>query len=158
MWSPQRQDGSTKIVGPAYTVRYVGLGDPMPKCSSHYVSLQWHSGLGLLPHNLTSLFYCDIRLNVLIHKCALQIDSVPHGAVIFVSCPAKIPNAVYGGLMSTRAKASGAVGSVIDGRFRDLQEQRDLDYPVRGTVYCRLTSNAGAPTVGHLESVLTYLQ
>ena len=34
--------------------------------------------------------------------------------------------------MSTRAKASGAVGSVIDGRFRDLQEQKDLDYPVRG--------------------------
>jgi len=32
--------------------------------------------------------------------------------------------------MSTRAKASGAVGSVIDGRFRDLQEQKDLDYPV----------------------------
>ena len=33
--------------------------------------------------------------------------------------------------MSTRAKASGAVGSVIDGRFRDVQEQRDLGYPVR---------------------------
>jgi len=32
--------------------------------------------------------------------------------------------------MSTRAKASGAVGSVIDGRFRDVQEQRDLGYPV----------------------------
>lgn len=33
--------------------------------------------------------------------------------------------------MSARAQASGAVGSVIDGRFRDLQEQRDLNYPVR---------------------------
>lgn len=32
--------------------------------------------------------------------------------------------------MSTRARASGAVGSVIDGRFRDVQEQRDLNYPV----------------------------
>lgn len=32
--------------------------------------------------------------------------------------------------MSTRAKALGAVGSVIDGRFRDLQEQRDLGYPI----------------------------
>ena len=60
-----------------------------------------------------------------------QIDSVPDGAVIFVSCPAKTPNAVYGGLMSTRAKVRGAVGSVIDGRFRDLEEQRALDYPVR---------------------------
>jgi len=32
--------------------------------------------------------------------------------------------------MSTRAKYSGAVGTVVDGRIRDLQEHRDLDYPV----------------------------
>jgi regulator of RNase E activity RraA len=61
----------------------------------------------------------------------MQIDSVPPGAVVFVTCSPPTSNALYGGLMSTRAKASGAVGSVIDGRFRDVQEQRDLDYPVR---------------------------
>ncbi|KAI0862954.1 RraA-like protein [Xylaria cubensis] len=94
MWSPQRQDGPTKIVGPAYTVKYVPLNDPAPKHPTHY------------------------------------IDQVPKGAVVFVSCPSRIPNAVYGGLMSTRAQALGAVGSVIDGRFRDVQEQRDLAYPV----------------------------
>lgn len=33
--------------------------------------------------------------------------------------------------MSTRAKYSGAVGTVIDGRFRDIDEHRDLDFPVR---------------------------
>lgn len=32
--------------------------------------------------------------------------------------------------MSTRASYSGAVGTVIDGRFRDLDEHRDLNYPV----------------------------
>ena len=32
--------------------------------------------------------------------------------------------------MSTRAKYLGAVGTVIDGRLRDLQEHRNLDYPV----------------------------
>ncbi|KAI1245799.1 hypothetical protein MGN70_012693 [Eutypa lata] len=94
MWSPQRQDGPTKIVGPAYTVKYVPLDDPAPKHPTHY------------------------------------IDSVPRGAVVFVSCPGRTPNAVYGGLMSMRARASGAVGSVIDGRFRDLQEQRELGYPI----------------------------
>ncbi|GAB1310582.1 Ribonuclease E inhibitor [Madurella fahalii] len=94
MWSPQRQDGPTKIAGPAYTVQYVPLDDPKPKHPTHY------------------------------------IDSVPAGAVVFVSCPPKTPNAVYGGLMSARAKASGAAGSVIDGRFRDLEEQRGLNYPV----------------------------
>lgn len=38
MWSPQRQDGPTKIVGPAYTVRYAPLDDPTPKHPTHYVS------------------------------------------------------------------------------------------------------------------------
>lgn len=33
--------------------------------------------------------------------------------------------------MSTRAQASGAVGTVVDGRVRDLQEHRNLGYPVR---------------------------
>lgn len=32
--------------------------------------------------------------------------------------------------MSTRAKYSGAVGTVVDGTFRDLQDHRKLDYPV----------------------------
>ncbi|RYP09469.1 hypothetical protein DL765_008419 [Monosporascus sp. GIB2] len=94
MWSPQRQDGPTKIVGPAYTVKYMPLDDPAPKHPTHY------------------------------------IDSVPKGAVVFVSCPPGTPNAVYGGLMSMRARARGAIGSVIDGRFRDLQEQRELGYPI----------------------------
>lgn len=60
----------------------------------------------------------------------MQIDSVPAGAVVFVTCTPGTSNALYGGLMSTRAKASGAVGSVIDGRFRDVDEQRGLGYPV----------------------------
>ncbi|KAL2271332.1 hypothetical protein VTJ83DRAFT_703 [Remersonia thermophila] len=95
MWSPQRQDGDTKIVGPAYTVVYAPHDDPRSKWPSHY------------------------------------IDAVPAGSVVFVTSTDRTPsNALYGGLMSTRAKASGAVGSVIDGRFRDLQEQRELGYPV----------------------------
>lgn len=96
LWSPERQAGDTRIVGPAYTVRYAPLSDPAPKHPTHY------------------------------------IDGVPAGAVVFVSCPAGTPNAVYGGLMTARARARGAVGSVIDGRFRDLQEQRALAFPVFG--------------------------
>lgn len=37
MWSPQRQDGPVKIIGPAYTVQYVPLDDPAPKHPTHYV-------------------------------------------------------------------------------------------------------------------------
>jgi hypothetical protein len=37
MWSPERQSGPTKIVGPAYTVKYVPVTDAAPKLESHYV-------------------------------------------------------------------------------------------------------------------------
>lgn len=110
MWSPKRQEGTTKIFGPAYTVQYARLDDPAPKLASHYVRV-----VGLL---------------VLRALTVRQIDSVPEGSVVFISVPPNIPNAAYGGLMSTRAKALGAVGTVIDGRFRDLQEHRDLEFPV----------------------------
>ncbi|RAO72789.1 uncharacterized protein BHQ10_008801 [Talaromyces amestolkiae] len=94
MWSPQRQEGDTKIVGPAYTVKYVSRSDTTsPKQAFHY------------------------------------IDMIPAGSVVFISSPNTI-NAVFGGLMSNRAHASGAVGTVVDGRIRDLQEHRALGYPV----------------------------
>lgn len=96
LWSPERQAGDTRIVGPAYTVQYAPLSDPAPKLAQHY------------------------------------IDAVPAGAVVFVSCPPRTPNAVYGGLMTARARARGAVGSIVDGRFRDLHEQREMGYPMFG--------------------------
>lgn len=48
--------------------------------------------------------------------------------------------------MSTRAQASKAAGTVVDGRFRDLQEQRALNYPVchpqyAGTAVGNLVTN-----------------
>lgn len=95
MWSPKRQEGSTKVVGPAYAVKYVRKNHGTdPTLKEHY------------------------------------IDSIPAGSVVFISSPSKIVNAVYGGLMSNRAKYSGAVGTIVDGRVRDLQEHRDLEYPV----------------------------
>ncbi|KXT05589.1 hypothetical protein AC579_10109 [Pseudocercospora musae] len=95
MWSPRRQEGATKIIGPAYTVKYV-----RKKCENEGQP-QGH-----------------------------YLDSVPPGAVVFVSAPAKMINACYGGLMSTRAQYAGVAGTIIDGRLRDLQEHRDLEFPV----------------------------
>lgn len=47
--------------------------------------------------------------------------------------------------MSTRAQASGAVGAVINGRFRDLEEQRSLAFPV-------------SLQFSHFELVLPYMK
>lgn len=37
MWSPERQNGPTKIIGPAYTVEYAPLNDLRSKHPTHYV-------------------------------------------------------------------------------------------------------------------------
>ncbi|KAF2135835.1 uncharacterized protein K452DRAFT_322830 [Aplosporella prunicola CBS 121167] len=95
MHSPEFQAGSTKIVGPAFTVKFVPKGDTeAPSVQGNY------------------------------------IDQTPKGAVVFLSQPLPHVNAVYGGLMSLRAQHSGAAGVVVDGRVRDLQEHRDLGFPV----------------------------
>jgi regulator of RNase E activity RraA len=45
LWSPQRQAGTTKIVGPAYTVQYAPHDDPAPKNPTHYVGSTTHNPL-----------------------------------------------------------------------------------------------------------------
>lgn len=84
-------DKTSKILGPAYTVRMVHASDKtFPTPSMHFA------------------------------------DAIPAGSVIFVSQPKGLISACWGGLMSTRAKNAGAAGVVVDGRFRDLLEHREL--------------------------------
>ncbi|GBB84795.1 hypothetical protein RclHR1_11360009 [Rhizophagus clarus] len=51
-------------------------------------------------------------------------DTIPSGSVVFISAPPNSVNAVWGGLMNTRAKILGVNGVVVDGRIRDLDEIR----------------------------------
>ncbi|KAF2193959.1 RraA-like protein [Zopfia rhizophila CBS 207.26] len=93
MFSPADRVGTSKIFGPAYTVRMVPATDTTaPTPSSHFA------------------------------------DAIPSGSVVFISQPDGFISACWGGLMSTRAKHAGAAGVVIDGRFRDLNEHRELDF------------------------------
>jgi regulator of RNase E activity RraA len=91
-------------VGKAYTVLYAPKSDPRPSVEQAY------------------------------------IDSVPEDSVVVIGLPLScqttgapfvtVNNALYGGLMSTRAQYRKANGSVILGRIRDLDEHNDLQYPV----------------------------
>ncbi|KAL4987429.1 ribonuclease E inhibitor RraA/Dimethylmenaquinone methyltransferase [Aspergillus falconensis] len=95
LYSPQFQAGDTKIVGQAFTVKFVPkTAETAPKLTGNY------------------------------------IDTIPKGAVVFISQPPPQVNAVYGGLMTLRAQALGAAGVVIDGRVRDLGEHRALNFPL----------------------------
>lgn len=96
--------GKSSAVGRAYTVLYAPKSDPRPAVTQAY------------------------------------IDSVPKDSFVVIGLPidcqltsapyVKVNNALYGGLMSTRAQYSKANGSVILGRIRDLDEHNDLQYPV----------------------------
>ncbi|KAG0238162.1 hypothetical protein BGW42_007153 [Actinomortierella wolfii] len=68
------------------------------------------------------------------------VDAAPAGHVICISQPAKTTNAVWGGLMTARAQARGALGVIVDGRIRDLNEQREAKFPV----FAKATSIMGA--------------
>jgi regulator of RNase E activity RraA len=58
------------------------------------------------------------------------VDSIPKDSVVFLSQPKATINSVWGGLMSTRAQILGSQGVVIDGYFRDINEHKDLGFPV----------------------------
>ncbi|CDK28258.1 unnamed protein product [Kuraishia capsulata CBS 1993] len=90
------------VAGPAYTVEFALFDDPRPEVQ-YIDSVQKGSVLciGL-----------DKRL---------QVSHAPYTLV---------NNALYGGLMSTRARYLGAVGTVVFGRIRDVKEHRELEYPV----------------------------
>jgi regulator of RNase E activity RraA len=49
---------------------------------------------------------------------------------IYITTGASPSYALWGGLMSTRAKTLGAAGAVLDGYHRDTREIRGLDFPV----------------------------
>jgi regulator of RNase E activity RraA len=58
------------------------------------------------------------------------VDGVTKESVVFISQPKNFYSACWGGLMSTRAEILGAQGVVIDGNCRDLNEHREIDFPV----------------------------
>ncbi|KAA1113263.1 hypothetical protein PGT21_026751 [Puccinia graminis f. sp. tritici] len=58
------------------------------------------------------------------------VDAGEMDTVMVISSPANSKSAVWGGLMTARAKVKGVKGVVIDGRCRDLAEHRAADYLV----------------------------
>lgn len=100
----QRSAIGKTVVGVAYTVLCIEERDARPPLSTHY------------------------------------IDSAPKDSMVVIGTPPELQldyppytvftNALYGGLMSTRAKYLGCAGSVVLGNIRDIEEHRRLGYPV----------------------------
>ncbi|MFC6879635.1 MULTISPECIES: RraA family protein [Actinomadura] len=68
--------------------------------------------------------------------CMPVLAKAQAGDVIIVACRGAWETAMWGGLMSTLSQKAGVAGGIVDGAIRDVDEIRDLDFPVwyRGTV------------------------
>ncbi|HET6402702.1 MAG TPA: RraA family protein [Candidatus Kapabacteria bacterium] len=71
-----------------------------------------------------------------IEKLLEMVDSIPKNAFVAVAADEDIDAALWGGLMSTRAKARGAVAAVVNGGIRDFEQIEMLDFPVFGAYRC----------------------
>jgi len=65
-----------------------------------------------------------------------MIDAIPANAFVLVASDAPIDAALWGGMMSARARARGAVGAAVNGGVRDIEQIARLDFPVFGTGRC----------------------
>ncbi len=71
-----------------------------------------------------------------INKLLEMVDSIPENAFVIVAADADIDAALWGGLMSTRAKARGAVAAAVNGAIRDFEQIEKLGFPVFGSYRC----------------------
>lgn len=76
------------------------------------------------------------------------------GSIMYIQQPKGLPSACWGGLMSTRAKYLGAEAVVIDGRFRDLEEHKELQFPL----FARSSSILGSNTFTRASEINVPLQ
>ncbi len=105
----------------------------------------------VLPHTIQSIFP-DPHLKVVgyAYPCRViptseyieidvllkMVDSIPSDSIVVVAADSDIDAALWGGLMSTRAKTRGACGAVVNGGVRDIEQISRLEFPVFGSYRC----------------------
>ena len=64
------------------------------------------------------------------HLCSAAIEAGTSNDVIVVEHHSRQDAAGWGGLLSTAASQRGISGTIVDGAVRDVDDSRDLNYPV----------------------------
>ncbi len=65
-----------------------------------------------------------------------MVDAIPNDSIVLVASKNDIDAALWGGLMSTRAKANGAKAAVVNGGVRDIEQIAEIGFPVFGSYRC----------------------
>lgn len=68
------------------------------------------------------------------HLGTAAVEAAGRHSVIVVDHDGRTDVAGWGGILTLAASRRGAVGVVIDGACRDIDEARDLDFPIYGRV------------------------
>ena len=66
------------------------------------------------------------------HLCTAAIEAAKAGDIIVIEHASGVDCAGWGGVLSVGAQLRGIAGVIIDGPARDIDEARDLDFPVYG--------------------------
>ncbi len=77
--------------------------------------------------------------------CMPVLARAKPGDVIVLACHGVTQTAMWGGLMSTLSQKAGVAAGIVDGAIRDVDEIRDLDFPV----WYRSTVPRPSPTAVH---------
>jgi 4-hydroxy-4-methyl-2-oxoglutarate aldolase len=64
------------------------------------------------------------------HLCTSAVEAASPGDVLVIEQRSGIEAAGWGGILSNGAKVRGIAGVICDGPVRDVDESRDLDFPV----------------------------
>lgn len=64
------------------------------------------------------------------HLCTSAVEAANHGDVLVIEQRSGVEAAGWGGILSNGAKVRGIAGVICDGPVRDVDESRDLDFPV----------------------------
>jgi len=116
--SPQLQAGDTKVIGEVSTVK-------VNPSTHHSNANSLYAMMTTIRRSCLDIGYFGVPTIDL-----SKADAGRAGTILFLSQPAGLHNAVFGGIMAHRSKLLGVEGVVIDGQLRDINYMRTLQLPV----------------------------
>src|ERR1700689_4336621 len=85
------------------------------------------------------------------HLCTTAIEAASPGDIIVVEQHTGLDAASWGGNLSIGAQVRGVVGVIVDGPVRDVDDSRELDFPVFARDHTARTARGGVRGGGPKE-------